>query len=58
MDPPFNSKRNFRRDKIQILTAQDVFVGNQPQLPFSAGNTTFRKAQRNEDKSVSRGLFD
>ncbi len=35
-----------------------LFAGRQPQLPFNTDNTTFKKAQRNQGKSVSKGLFD
>ena len=48
----------FPQDKIQILTVEDLFAGRQPQLPFNTDNTTFKKAQRNEGKSLSKGLFD
>lgn len=48
----------FPQDRIQILTIEDLFAGKQPQLPFSADNTTFKKAKRNENNSVSKGLFD
>jgi hypothetical protein len=48
----------FPQDKIQILTIEDLFAGRQPQLPFGVDNSTFKKAQKNESKSVSRGLFD
>lgn len=48
----------FPQDKIQILTVEDLFDDKKPQLPFSSDNTTFKKAQRNENKSVSKGLFD
>jgi DNA modification methylase len=48
----------FPQDKIQIITAEDLFEGKQPQLPGAAANDTFKKAQRNESKSVSKGLFD
>jgi hypothetical protein len=37
----------------------NIFLaGRQPQLPFNTDNTTFKKAQKNEAKSVSKGLFD
>lgn len=48
----------FPQDKIQILTVEDLFADKKPQLPFSSDNTTFKKAQRNEGKSISKGLFD
>ncbi len=48
----------FPQDKIQIITVEDLFEGKQPQLPFNADNQTFKKAKRNEDKAVSKGLFD
>lgn len=48
----------FPQDKIQILTVEDLFDEKKPQLPFNTDNTTFKKAQRNEGKSVSKGLFD
>lgn len=52
------NKVEFPQDKIQILTVEDLFSGKKPQLPFSSDNTTFKKAQRNESKNVSKGLFD
>lgn len=48
----------FPQDRIQILTVEDLFADKKPQLPLSSDNTTFKKAHRNESKSVSRGLFD
>ena len=48
----------FPQDKIQILTIEDLFADKKPQLPFNTDNTTFKKAQCNEGKSVSKGLFD
>ncbi len=48
----------FPMDKIQIITVEDLFEGKKPQLPGAAENQTFKKAKRNEEKSVSRGLFD
>ncbi len=48
----------FSMDKIQIITVEDLFEGKMPQLPGGAVNETFKKAKRNEGKSVSGGLFD
>ena len=48
----------FAIDKIQIITIEELLTGKQPQLPGGAENKTFKKAQRNEEKSVSKGLFD
>lgn len=48
----------FSIDKIQIITIEQLLQGKQPQLPGGAENKTFKKAQRNEVKSVSKGLFD
>ncbi len=45
-------------DKIQIITIEDLFAGKQPQLPGSAENQTFKKSKRNEEKAVSKDLFD
>lgn len=44
------------QDRIQILTIEDLFNGKQPQLPFSADNTMFKKAQRNEGKKCGQGF--
>lgn len=48
----------FPTDRIQILTIEELMRGKQPILPGLADNETFKKAKRNEDKAVSRGLFD
>lgn len=48
----------FPTDRIQIITIEELMRGRQPVLPGLADNETFRKAKRNEDKAVSRGLFD
>jgi DNA modification methylase len=48
----------FPIDKIQIITIEELLNGKQPQLPGGAENKTFKKAQRNEEKSLSKGLFD
>jgi site-specific DNA-methyltransferase (adenine-specific) len=48
----------FPMDKIQIITVEDLFEGKQPLLPGAAENSTFKKAQRNNDNAVSAGLFD
>lgn len=48
----------FPMDRIQILTVEELMKGKQPQLPGAVQNETFKTAQKNEKKSVSRGLFD
>lgn len=48
----------FPTDRIQIITIEELIRGKQPTLPGLADNETFKKAKRNEDKAVSRGLFD
>ncbi len=48
----------FPTDRIQIITIEELMRGKQPMLPGLADNETFKKAKRNEDKAVSRGLFD
>ncbi len=48
----------FPTDRIQIITVEELMRGKQPMLPGLADNETFKKAKRNEDKAVSRGLFD
>lgn len=48
----------FPTDRIQIITIEELLRGKQPILPGLADNETFKKAKRNEDKAVSRGLFD
>lgn len=48
----------FPTERIQILTIEELMRGKQPILPGLADNETFKKAKRNEDKAVSRGLFD
>lgn len=48
----------FPIDRIQILTVEQLMNGKQPMLPGAVQNETFKTAQRNEKKSVSRGLFD
>ncbi|MEP7319549.1 MAG: site-specific DNA-methyltransferase [Panacibacter sp.] len=48
----------FPQDKIQIITVEELLQNKQPQLPGAAENQTFKKAQRNEGKAVSKGLFD
>lgn len=48
----------FSIDKIQIITVEDLLHGKQPMLPMKAENETFKKAKRNDNKAVGRGLFD
>lgn len=48
----------FPMDRIQILTIEELMKGKQPQLPGAVQNETFKTAQKNEKKTVSRGLFD
>jgi DNA modification methylase len=48
----------FPTDRIQIITIEELMRGKQPMLPGLADNETFKKAKRNEDKAVSRELFD
>ncbi len=52
------AEHEFPIDKVQILTVEDLLNGKQPMLPGAAENETFKKSKRNEDKAVSRGLFD
>ncbi len=51
-------KIGFPIDRIQIITIEELMRGKQPMLPGSVENETFKKAKKNEDKAVSRGLFD
>ncbi len=39
------------------ITVEELMRGKQLILPGLANNETFKKAKRNEDKAVSRGLF-
>jgi DNA modification methylase len=48
----------FPMDRIQIITVEELMRGKQPLLPGAVQNETFKAAQKNEKKSVSRGLFD
>ncbi|MGI8952434.1 MAG: DNA methyltransferase [Chitinophagaceae bacterium] len=52
------AEHEFAIDKIQILTIEDLLQNKQPMLPGGAENETFKKSKRNEDKAVSKGLFD
>jgi len=46
----------FGQDKIQIMTIENLMNNHHPNLPNVS--STFKKAQRKENKSSSYGLFD
>ncbi len=46
----------FGQDKIQIITIENLMNNHRPNLPNVS--STFKKAQRKENKSSSYGLFD
>lgn len=48
----------FPMDRIQIITIEELMRGKLPMIPLAATNETFKTAQKNEKKSVSKGLFD
>ena len=48
----------FPIDRIQIITIEELMNNKQPMLPMAVENETFKKAKRNDEKEVSKGLFD
>jgi len=60
IDPPFNSKRNYNvlfegMDMKDATAQKEAFADT---WSNSYMENLFKKAQRNEGKSVSKGLFD
>jgi len=47
-----------RYDKIQIISVEDLLQGKMPNLPRSTETGPFKKAEKAEKKTKTKGLFD